>query len=137
MNPHRREIAEIIAGFCEPSPKDGPATLGCWAASIRKADKILALLPPAALTPDGGWLFATSLFASRVTALSVPGAGPDGLQRIEVTLDDGTSVIVHGVNVQAAWQALADAAETMKAAAQPAPFQTAYTAGERDREKPE
>ena len=40
----REAIAAIIAGFHEPSPKDGPATLRVWIAAIRKADAILSIL---------------------------------------------------------------------------------------------
>jgi len=65
---------------------------------------------------DGGWLFVKSLFVPRtVTRLSVPGAGPDGMHRIEVELSDGSSVMVTGVNHQAAWQSLADAAAAGRA----------------------
>jgi len=65
---------------------------------------------------DGGWLFVKSLFVPRtVTRLSVPGAGPDGMHRVEVELSDGSSVMVTGVNHQAAWQSLADAAAAGRA----------------------
>ena len=72
--------------------------------------------PNATRTGDGGWLFVKSLFAPRtVTRLFVPGAGPDGMHRIEVEMSDGSSVMVTGVNHQAAWQSLADAAAAGRA----------------------
>lgn len=62
---------------------------------------------------DGGWAYAKDLFPT-IQRLEVPGRGPDGLYRITVGLENGAEVMVRGVNLQGAWQALADAAEAMK-----------------------
>lgn len=80
--------------------------------TLRRALMVLESAPASPRCGDGGMAWVREIFAPReVVKLEVPGSDLGGLQRIVIGFADGGAVECLGLNVAAAWQAVADEAE--------------------------